>query len=524
MMRLVAAAWFLVLAGPLVAPAEVKLPAILSSHMVLQRETAVPIWGTAAPHEEVTVKFRTQQKTTTAGEQGTWVVKLDPLTAGGPDVLTVRGANTITLDDVLVGEVWIGSGQSNMAGRVNGYAKSDPGLVKLVEGAPYPQVRLAQARSGWKVADQKGCEGFSALLLPFGVKLHQELNVPVGLMLGAVGGTPSGRWLSEEMYAADSLCQEQAKKALAAFDPEKAKATFEAALTKWEADTAAYNAEKVQKEAAKEKFEKKAPPRPRPATEPGKVVNGRFGDLYEQHIQPMAPYAVRGVLWDQGESQTAVEGVDQFAVMGALIKGWRKTWGIDFPFLSVQKPSGGGPAFDPADPVTSRAEKFTALPKDVPPALQTYPIHHLRLREHPQTYLVTATDLGSGIHPENKSGYGVRAARVALGSAYGRKIEIYGPTYKSHAVEDGTVRVTFDHVGQGLVHKHGDVLQGFALAGSDGKFHWATAKIDGDSVILSSPQVAKPVAVRYAWAYPHPWANLFNADGLPALSFSAGEK
>lgn len=523
MTRLMTASWFLILAAPLAAQAEVKLPAVLSTHMVLQRETTVPIWGTAAPNEMVTVKFRTQEKTTKAGEKGDWIVRLDPLTAGGPDVLTVSGTNTINLDDVLVGEVWIGSGQSNMDGRVNGYAKNDPGLAQLVEAAPYPQVRLAQARGGWKVAGPKECESFSALLLPFGVKLHQELKVPVGLMRGAVGGTPSGRWLSEEMYAADGLCQQQAQKALAAYDSEKAKATFDAALKKWEADTAAFNAEKEKADAAKEKFEKKAPARPQPAAVPGRISNGRFGDLYEQHIQPIAPYAVRGVLWDQGESQTAVEGVDQFAIMGALIRGWRKAWGIDFPFLSVQKPSGGGPAFDPADPVTSRAEKFAPLPKDVPAPLQAYPIHHLRLREHPQTYLVTATDLGSGIHPENKSGYGYRAARVALGAVYGQKVAIYGPTYKSHTVDEATVRVKFDHVGQGLVFKHGDALQGFALAGGDGKFHWATARIDGDSVVLTSPQVSDPIAIRYAWASPHPWANLFNADGLPALSFSAGE-
>ncbi len=520
MTRLLSTAWLLVLVTPLVAQADVKLPPILSSHMVLQRELPVPIWGTAAPNEKVTVKFRTQEKTATANDKGDWSIKLDPLTAGGPDPLTVSGANSLTLEDVLVGEVWIGSGQSNMAGRVNGYAKGDPGLVNLVEAAPYPQIRLAQATGGWKLADKAGCEGFSAILLPFGVKLNQELKVPVGLMLGAVGGTPSGRWLSEEMYLADALCQEQAKKSLAAYNPEKAKADYDAAVKKWEVATAAFNAEKAEKEAKKEAFAKKAPNKPQPPVEPGKSRGGRFGDLYAQHIEPMVPYAVRGVLWDQGESQTAVEGVDQFAVMGALIKGWRKTWGIEFPFLSVQKPSGGGPAFDSADPVTNRADKFAPLPKDVPAAMATYPMLHLKLREHPQTFLVQAADLGSGIHPTNKSGYGYRSAQVALGGVYGQKVAIYGPTYKSHAVEEGTVRVKFDHVGKGLVQKHGDALQGFALAGSDGSFHWATAKIDGDSVILSSPQVPKPTAVRYSWAHPAPWANFFNADGLPAVPFT----
>lgn len=519
-----AAVWLILIVAPSVAMAEVRLPPILSSHMVLQRDAAVPIWGTAAPGDKVTVKFRSQEKSATAGEKGEWIVRLDPMEAGGPDALTVAGSNTVTLEDVLVGEVWIGSGQSNMAGKVAGYAKNDPGLTQIVDKAPYPQVRLAQAMSGWKVADRPDCETFSALLLPFGVKLQQELDVPVGLILGAVGGTPSGRWLNEEMFAADPLCTEQTQKALSIYDPEMAEAAYQVALQRWEKATAAYLAEKEKAEAAKEPFNRKAPPKPPAPTTPGKVRNGRFGDLYERHIEPIAPYAIRGVLWDQGESQTAVEGVDQFAVMGALIRGWRKKWGIEFPFLSVQKPSGGGPAFDPEDPVTRRADKFAPLPKDVPAGLQDYPTHHLKLRQHPQTWLVTATDLGSGIHPENKSGYGVRSARVALGAVYGRKVAIYGPMYKSHSVEEGQARVRFEHVGQGLVFRHGDALQGFALAGDDGKFHWATATIDGDSVVLTCMQVSRPVAIRYAWATPHPWANLFNADGLPALPFSVGEK
>lgn len=496
--------------APYTAHGEVKLPAILSSHMVLQRECPAPIWGTAQPGEKVTVKFRSQEKQATADAQGKWLVKLDPLEAGGPDVLTVAGSNTLTLEDVLVGEVWLGSGQSNMAGRVNSYAKNDPGLQKIVDAAPYPKLRVAQATGGWKLADKAGCEGFSAILLPFGLRLHQELGVPVGLMVGAVGGTPSGRWLTEEMFAADTMCQEQAKAAVATYDPAKAQAAYEAALKKWEADNAKADA-------------KKAPRKPTPPVAPGKIRASRFGDLYDQHIAPMVPYAIRGVLWDQGEAQTAVEGVDQVAVMGALIRGWRKVWDIEFPFLSVQKPSGGGPAFDESNPINEKADKFAALPAEVPAPLAAYPQHHLQLRQHPLTWLVTCTDLGSGIHPTNKSGYGSRAAQVALGAVYKKPVAIYGPTYKSHKIEGNKVRVEFDHVGGGLAFKHGDKLQGFALAGADKKFHWADAKIEGNSVVLQSAAVAEPVAVRYAWAFPHPWANLFNQDGLPALSFSAGE-
>jgi sialate O-acetylesterase len=494
------------------ARADVKLPPILSSHMVLQRDAFVPVWGTARPGEKVTVALRTQEKSTTADAGGKWAVKLDPLTAGGPDTLTVRGDNTLRLDDVLVGEVWIGSGQSNMDGQARGYASGDPGLARLLEGASYPKVRLARATGGWHVADKEAAGNFSALLFAFGVRLQQELDVPVGLMLGAVGGTPSGAWLTEEMFQADPLCREQARKAAAGYDPEKAKEAYALALKKWEADVAKAKADN-----------KPAPGKPAPPPVPGQMAGGRFGYLYDPYIKPMAPFAVRGVLWDQGESGTAVAGVDQFAVMGALIRGWRKAWGQDFAFLSVQKPSGGGPAFDPADPVTDKADKFAPLPAAVPNDIGPYRALHLRLREHPGTFLVTASDLGSGIHPTNKSGYGARSARVALGGVYGKKVEIYGPTYRSHVVEGGKVRVSFDHVGAGLKFRHGTAPQGFAVAGDDGKYHWAEAVIEGDSVLLSCPKVPQPVAVRYAWAQTHPWANLFNADGLPALPFQAGK-
>jgi sialate O-acetylesterase len=258
-------------------------------------------------------------------------------------------------------------------------------------------------------------------------------------------------------------------------------------------------------------------PLPRKPRGPGKI-----GDLYAAHIAPVVPYAIRGVLWDQGESGTAVPEIDQFSMMGALIRGWRNAWGQgEFPFLYVQKPSGGGCAWDQENPVTRMANDFAAQPaatnKDTD---GNYRALHIKIMQHPNTAMVTASDLGSGVHPANKSGYGRRACRVALGFVYGRDVEIYGPVYESHAVEGNTIRVRFDHVGQGLAVKHADTLQGFEIAGNDSVFHWADAEIDGDTVVLSSPRVTKPVHVRYGWARNHPWANLFNKDGLPALTFS----
>lgn len=490
--------------------AEVKLPAVFSDHMVLQREMAVPVWGQAAPDEQVTVRFRDQTRTATADKDGRWSVRLESLTAGGPDKLTVAGSHTVTLDDVLVGEVWVGSGQSNMAGGVGGYAKGDEGLAKLA-ARTYPQLRLCKGSGGgWRVADEAGIAGFSALLFAFGQPLHEALDVPVGLIVGAVGGTPSGRWLTPEMLAADAACQEALRKFSATYDYDRQLAQHERAMAEW----------KKAADAA-EKEGKKPPRAPAKPGRPGDLRGGRVGDLYEQHIQPVVGFGIRGVLWDQGESGTALEGLGQFVTMGALIRGWRTAWNQGaFPFLYVQKPSGGGCAWDPADPVTCKAEPFAALPAKPPQGEEgRYREEHIRIRQHPQTAIVTSTDLGSGVHPVNKSGYGQRAARVALGFAYGRKVEICGPVYDSQVVEGKAVRVKFRHVGQGLAQRHGERLQGFQIAGDDRVFHWADATIDGDTVVVSSSQVAQPVAVRYAWSNQSPWANLFNQDGLPALTF-----
>jgi sialate O-acetylesterase len=493
------------LMAALVARAEMKLPGAISSHMVLQRDMAVPIWGTASPGEKVVVKFRGQQKEATADANGKWMVKLDPLKAGGPDTLTV---NSLTVQDVLVGEVWVGSGQSNMAGGVRSYAKNDPVLAVAEAVAPYPGMRLLKSNGQWAEATGQNVGGFSAILFAFGLRLHKELDVPVGLMLGAVGGTPSGRWLSEEMYKGDTICKDVVAKAAVSYSTEKAQRNYEQQAAKWEKDVA----------AAKAKGEQRLPRKPAPPVKPGESY-AKIGDLYETFIHPYLPYGIRGVLWDQGESGTAIEGVDQFTLMGALIRGWRKEWGQgNFPFIYVQKPSGGGCAWNPDDPVTNKGQPFEPLPAKVP-SDGAYVETHIRIMRHPNTGMAISSDLGPMTHPTNKSGYGHRAADVALGMAYGRKIEYYGPLYASHAIEGNKVRVKFTHVGQGLAFKHGDKLQGFALAGDDKVFHWADARIDGGTVVVSSAAVSKPVAVRYAWAQKRTWANLFNKDGLPAIPF-----
>lgn len=486
------------------AHGDVQVSRAFGNHMVLQRDMPVPVWGTAAANEKVTVEFGDQEKTTTADKDGKWMVKLDPLSVGDPASLTVRGDNTVAFEDVLVGDVWVGSGQSNMAGGAAGYAQRDEVLAAMIDKAPYPKLRLY--RGGWKEATADNIRGFSALLFSFGQPLQEELKVPVGLIVGAVGGTPSGRWLSPEMFEADPGVQAALKESGIKLSFAERQKQHQQVIAEWE--------EAV---AAAKKAGKQPPRRPRSPI--------KIGDLYAANIQPVVPYAIRGVLWDQGESGTAVQGVDQFTMMGALIRGWRNTWDQgEFPFLYVQKPSGGGCAWDTQNPVNRMADAFSPQPAN--PNRDTDGLYrelHIRIMQHPNTAMVTANDLGSGVHPTNKSGYGRRACRVALGFAYDRDVPYYGPIYDSHEVEGKAVRIGFQHVGQGLAFKNGDRLQGFEIAGADGVFHWGVAKIDGDTVVVSSDAVEKPLHVRYGWSRSHTWANLFNKDGLPALTFRTRE-
>jgi len=487
--------------------AEVRANRMFSDHMVLQRRMRVPIWGTAAPGEKITVSFRDQKKQTKADKDGKWLVRLDPLKVGEPGKLTVSGSSSVTFSDVLVGEVWVGSGQSNMVGGTGVYVgRGDRILAQMVKAAPYPKLRLY--REGWKESTAGNINGFSAILFAFGQPLQKELDVPVALIFAAVGATPSRRWLSPEMFAGDPACRAALKKSGVGSYEEQQKEEhqkkYQEALAEWRKAWG---------------LARKEGKRPRPRRPRGPL---RVGDLYAAKIEPVVPYGIRGVLWDQGEGGTAVRGVDQFTMMGALIKGWRKAWGQgDFPFLYVQKPSGGGCAWDPkGNPVTRMANPFTkppAAPNKTGDGL--YRELHIKIMQYPNTAMVTATDLGGGIHPINKSGYGRRACRVALGFVYGRDVAIYGPMYESHKVEGNKVRVSFKHVGKGLAFRHGKELQGFEIAGADGVHHWADARIDGKTVIVSSPEVAKPVNVRYGWSRNHAWANLFNKAGLPALTF-----
>ena len=512
------AAW-----GSLAAGAAITLPGVFSDHMVLQRDMDVPVWGQSAPGEKVTVQFRNQAKAITAGADGKWMVRLSRLKAGGPDTLVVKGAsgtNAIMVQDVWVGEVWVGSGQSNMQMPVANYVNGDEALAAAVAQAPYPRLRLLAIGSNarWQEATSNNVNHFSALLFSFGLRVYQELDVPVGLMVGAVGGTPSGRWLSDEALRADASCQPLIAKYAATYD--QLQTNYAVKVAQWETNSAAA---KQQGTAL--------PARPAPPARPGEVTPGKCGDLYEAYIRPAIPYGIRGVLWDQGESGTDVGGVDQYTLMGALIRGWRKDWGQgDFPFIYVEKPSGGGCAWDPTNAVNCKGEAFEPLPASVP-GDGSYVGLHIKIMQYPTTAMAISSDLGPGTHPVNKFGYGHRAGDVALGIVYGRTIEYYGPVFETCRIEGNKVRVRFTHVGQGLAFAHGEKLQGFAVAGADKVFQWADATVvapkfpwqRADTIVIASAKVPQPVAVRYAWSSNRRWANLFNKDGLPALPFRTDE-
>lgn len=516
--------------GPVFA---VELPKVFSDRMVLQREMPVPVWGTAQPGEQVTVSFRDQKKSTTAdAATGAWRIELDALSLGEPATMTVTGsksADGLTFSDVLVGDVWVGSGQSNMAGRVASYAVNDPTLAKVRDAAPYARIRLhhiGKAPAGWQEATVENVDGFSALLFAFGEALHADLDVPIGLMLGAVGGTPSGYWLSESAFSKDAGVQAEIAKFAESYDHSAAMEKYqEETLPKWQ-ETLQQIEKAIQEDPESKLAKQRKPAKPAaPAVAGGSTRGAQQGGLYENYVRPALGYGIRGVLWDQGESGPGILGASQFAMMQALIRGWREEWRQgEFPFLFVQKPSGGGCAFSANDPITREADAFSALPTTGPNGGGDTRWDYVQLMDlMPSAYMVSACDLGGTVHPINKWGYGQRAARVALGAAYKKDRVVWsGPTFRDLKAEaDGKVRLHFDHVGGGLKLAHSETLQGFELAGADGKFVWADAMIDGDAVVVSSENIAAPKAVRFGFSQVRGWANLFNAEGLPALVFSA---
>lgn len=461
------------------------LPGIFSDNMVLQRDVPVAVWGTAAPGVTVTVRFQDQVKRAVATSEGTWRIVLDPLVApknqSGYE-LTVRADREIVFKNVLIGEVWLGAGQSNMAYPILSFADSEK---TLAQANSRRLLRLSSCTvspnywtpgTGWVMSSENTAKRFSGLLYHFGVKLQEELDVPVGLIARAVSGSPSLPFVSREAFLADEGCRRE-------FGGPSAE----------------------------------LPPVP-------KVV----GATYEEMIAPIAGYTIRGMIWDQGESGSGDGRIQLKTSFAALAASWRNEWKCGaFPFIYVQKPSGGGWNWRP----DMKDKNGTAVPAPTLPDeafLADGGQHRAALSRIqfagyadaiPNSAMCIAVDLDGGIHPFNKTAYAHRLVTIALGKVYGLDVTYYGPTYESHRVEGGVVKIRFRNAGRGLVARNPPAITGFAVAGKDKVFHWADAEIHGNEVWVRSEKVAAPVAVRYAWSGAPSWANLFNADGFPALTF-----
>jgi sialate O-acetylesterase len=483
------------IAGTASAQAAVKPAALFSDGCVLQQGMPVPVWGWAGNGEKVTVEFQGQKDSATAAN-GKWMVTLKSLKAGGPFEMKISGANTVTIKNVLVGEVWLCSGQSNMEWRMSqtANAKED------VAAANYPKIRLftvprnpqdapvADVKGEWKECSPETVPGFSAVGYFFGRALHlARQGVPVGLINSSYGGTPSESWTSGDVVAKDpSFAGVRERYAKAVADWPEAKA-------KWEAATEKYKQEAEALKAAG----KPAPTTPPPARPMGPEHQNRPVGLYNGMIAPLVPYAMRGAIWYQGESN-ATRAYEYRTIFPAMIQDWRKAWGGDFTFLFVQ------------------LAPFAPPPAGTYAELREAQLLTLKL---PKTGMAVITDVGEerDIHPKQKRPVGERLALAARAIAYGEKIEYSGPVYSGMKVEGNHIVLNFTHAGGGLVAK-GDKLTGFTIAGSDQRFVPAEAEIKGDKIIVSSPQVAQPVAVRFGWEN-YPMLNLWNKAGLPASPF-----
>ncbi len=477
--------------------AEVKLPAIISDHMVLQADAEVPIWGVASPGEAISVSFGEATATTTAGADGRWETRLPKLKSGQANSLMIRGSNVVTIKDVLVGEVWLGSGQSNMAMAVNRVQNSEQEYA----AAKFPQIRMFTVSNGAARTAQADCQGewvvcspetvarFSATAYFFGRELHRELGVPVGLINSSVGGTPIESWISPEAQAASPELKAffaSEAKADGEFDATQAKAKFASDMATWE--------EAAKKAKAASKAVPKKPEDPLVVRE----RKGNVGGLFNGKIAPLVKYRIRGGLWYQGEANSTPAKANFYQYqLPLLIKDWRTRWGYDFPIAWVQLPNFGGPG------------------RDWPTVREAM----LKTLAVPNTGMAIAIDIGEekDIHPKNKQEVGRRLALWALGEVYGKSGPTSGPLPAGHESRADAIVVRFKHAQGGLVAKGGE-LRGFEIADKSGKWSAAAARIEGDSIIVSSSAVTAPTAARYAWSN-YPDSNLFNGAGLPASPF-----
>jgi sialate O-acetylesterase len=487
--------------GALASAAELRLPAVFSDHMVLQRDKAVAVWGWADAAEEVTIEFAGQKKAAKADASGQWSLRLDPLTASAESrrlTATGKDGRKAEVSDVLVGDVWLGSGQSNMAMTVNRAkdfeqektASTFPLIRHFKEESAGAATAQTQSKGKWLACTPDNVGAFSATLYFFGREIHREVGVPVGLINTSVGGTPIESWIAPEVQETKpelSAALKAQSAALPKIDPEKAKADYAVELKKFKAAKAKAVAEGT-----------KAPRPPRNAAEVSER-KGSYGQLFNGKVAPLVPYTLKGMLWYQGEANSSDTRAPLYVhQLSALITDWRARWGEELPFAWVQLPNFSRPG-----------EGWPLMRESM-----------LKTLSLPKTGMAVTIDIGEAkdIHPKNKQEVGRRLSLWALGNVYGRKVAAAsGPLPAGHEIKGAEVVVTLTHA-EGLKTRDGAPVKGFQLAGTDKQWKPAAARIDGAKLVVTSAEVAAPVALRYAWL-DFPETNLVNSADLPASPF-----
>lgn len=471
------------------ASAEVKLPAVLTDGMVVQRGIPIHLWGSADIDEAVSVEFRGEKRSTKPDALGRWHIYMSPGAAGGPFALTITGKNTIRFTDVLVGDVWLASGQSNMEFRTEQIQNAESEL----SNAEFPQIRVLQIEkrsspfplpevvtNGWHHCSRETIAKFSAIGFLFAREIHQREKIPLGVIDSTWGGTSIESWTSIAATGSDATLMPIVR----------ARGMRMEQQVEWQ----------MQREAealAKKRGEKVAavPWRPDPPM-------WSLGELYNAMIAPLTAFPIRGALWYQGEANTRRDGAPDLygRQLAAMITDWRQRWGIgDFPFYYVQI----------ANFRSDASEDWPAVREGQRSALQVK-----------NTGMAVIIEIGNpdDVHPLNKQDVAKRLALWARAKTYGENVEYSGPLFRQLTREGSSLRLWFDHA-RGLAAS-GGALHGFEIAGSDGQYHSANARIDGETVIVDSKDAPLPTSVRYGWANA-PTCNLFNQDGLPASPFQA---
>lgn len=494
------------------ASADVKPHGLFTDHMVLQQGAKTPVWGLAEPGEKVTVTFQDQSATATADASGKWHTSLENLKPGGPFTMKVVGKNTVTLNDVLVGEVWICSGQSNMEWAVSQSSEPEKTISesannqirlfkhRLVTGSsPVSDVQTDGGWKNWRVCGPDSLPEFTAVGYHFGRKLQAERKVPIGLIQTAWGGTRAEAWTSKEFLEKTpevAYCLPEFEKQLSTYNTNKEQMMkdYQVRLKDWEEASAKARAEN-----------KKAPNQPGPPDDPDKNPNAPCR-LYNAMISPLVPFTVKGAIWYQGESN-ADKAFEYRTLFPTMIQSWRHAWGYDFPFLFVQ--------LAPFRDINQQPQESDWAELREAQLLTTQKSAHTAMAVITDT---TNPDTDQrDIHPKNKAPVGERLALAALQKVYGNKVVGCGPVYDSVKFDGDKAVLSFSSLGSGLMVK-GDKLTGFTIAGKDKKFIVAEATIQDDKVVVSSPEVKEPLAVRFGWA-DYPVVNLFNKEGIPASTF-----